>query len=295
MKFGVVFPTTEIGNDPAVIRDFAQAAEDLGYESLLAYDHVLGAVHANRKPPLSGPYDEKSPFHEPFVLFGYLAAATRRLELTTGVIIASQRQTALLAKQAAEVQILSQGRLRLGLGTGWNHVEYEALGVDYATRGRRLDEQVRLLRRLWTEPVLDFHGDLHRIDRAGINPLPEQAIPIWLGGWSAPAYRRAARLGDGFIFGVANRAACEALERIRAAMGEAGRKGESFGAETIVDYSTGAEHWRRELAAWQKVGGTHFTIRAMDVGAERMGTRPSGLRTLGERIAALETFMKAVR
>jgi probable F420-dependent oxidoreductase len=295
MKIGVVFPTTEIGNDPAVIRDFAQAAEDLGYDSLLTYDHVLGAVHAGRKPALTGPYDENSPFHEPFVLFGYLAAATRRLELATGVIVLSQRQTALVAKQAAEVQILSGGRLRLGVGTGWNYVEYRALDVDYAERGRRIDEQVELLRRLWTERVVDYTGSFHTIERAGLNPLPEQPVPIWFGGWSPPAYRRAVRLGDGFIFGVANKAACEALAQMRAGVSAAGRDPDAFGAETIVDYTAGAERWRQELQAWQSAGGTHFSMRAMDVGAESMGVKPAGLRTPRQRIAALETFIKAIR
>ena len=172
MDLGAVFPTTQIGNDPAVIRDFAQTAEGLGYRRLITYDHVLGAVHADRDPPLPGPYTQDDPFHEPLVLFGFLAACTTVIELEAAVLVLPQRQTALVAKQAAEVDVLSAGRLVLAVGTGWNFVEYESLGMPFAARGRRLDEQVDLLRRLWREPVLDYRGEFHRIDRAGILPRP---------------------------------------------------------------------------------------------------------------------------
>src|SRR6476620_1814229 len=153
MKHGVVFPQIEFENDPQAIKDYAQAAEALGYDYLLVYDHVLGA-HPNREPKLTGPYTHEHPFHEPMVLFGFLAGVTTRLQLTTGIVILPQRQTVLVAKQAAELDVLSGGRLRLGIGLGWNHVEYEALGKDFHTRGRRVEEQVIVLRTLWTAPLV---------------------------------------------------------------------------------------------------------------------------------------------
>src|SRR5438874_7437284 len=173
MRYGVVFPQTEFGNDTQAIKDYAQTAEGLGYDYLLVYDHVLGA-HPDREPRLTGPYTHEHPFHEPMVLFGFLAAVTRRLQLTTGIIILPQRQTALVAKQAAEVDVLSGGRLRLGIGLGWNHVEYEALGSDFRSRGRRVEEQVDVLRKLWTQPLVRYRGADHVIDNAGLNPMPVQ-------------------------------------------------------------------------------------------------------------------------
>ena len=171
MQIGVVFPQTEIGDDPVAIRDFAQAAEGLGYTHLLVYDHILGAVGEHREPPLTGFYSEKTPFHEVFVLLGYLAGLTSRIELATGVLVLPQRQTALVAKQAAEVDILSGGRLRLGVGVGWNYVEYEALNEDFSNRGRRQEEQVEVMRRLWAEPVVDFTGQVAP-HRPGRHPAP---------------------------------------------------------------------------------------------------------------------------
>ena len=199
MRLGVVFPQTEIGPDPGAVRAFAQAAEELGYDHLLAYDHVLGADTTNR-PDWPGPYRAEHEFHEIFVLFGYLAAVAPGLELVTGVLVLPQRQTALVAKQAAEIDLLTGGRFRLGVGLGWNFVEFEALGEDFANRGRRSEEQIEVLRRLWTEPVVDFEGSWHRIPAAGINPLPVQRpIPVWIGGSAEAAIRRTARLADGFF------------------------------------------------------------------------------------------------
>ena len=182
MRVGVVFPQTEIGADRGGVRAYAEAAEELGYAHLAAYDHVLGADPAGH-PGFSGPYTHRTMFHEVLVLLGFLAGVTRDLELVTSVVIAPQRQTALLAKQAAEVDVLSGGRLRLGLGLGWNDVEYEALGVPFRRRGRRMEEQIGLMRRLWREPVVSFEGEFHRVTAAGLNPLPERrSIPIWIGG-----------------------------------------------------------------------------------------------------------------
>src|SRR5579863_7522899 len=200
MQIGVVYPQNELGGDPTAVPKIGKAVENLGFDHLFAYDHVLGAVHADRTPPLTGPYTEHDPFHDPFVMFAYLAGITERIGFTTGVLILPQRQTALVARQAADVDLLSGGRLRLGVGVGWNHVEYEALGQDFHRRGARQEEQIGLLRRLFTEPVVDFSGRFDRVDRAALVPKPTRSIPIWLGGGSEAAFDRAARLADGFIF-----------------------------------------------------------------------------------------------
>jgi probable F420-dependent oxidoreductase len=290
VKIGAIFPTTEIGTDPAAIRDWAQAAEGLGLSHVITYDHVLGAVHAGREPKLTGPYTERDPFHEPLTLFAWLAAHTRTLVLATGVLILPQRQTALVAKQAAEVSILSDGRLRLGVGTGWNHVEYEALGVDYASRGARLEEQVALLRRLWAEPVIDFRGEFHRVDRAGVLPLPKRPIPIWFGGFVPTAFRRAARTGDGFQFGAAGRGVRAQWEQVKELLAKEGRDLAGFGAEATVDYSAGPDAWRAELETWRAAGGTHFSLRAMDTAAELVGAKRVGYRGPRDYVKALEEF-----
>jgi len=294
VKLGAIFPTPEIGNDPAAIRDWAQAAEALGYSHVITYDHVLGAVHEDREPRLPGPYTEKDAFHEPFVLFGYLAAVTSKIELATGILILPQRQTALVAKQAAEVDLLSGGRLRLGVGTGWNRVEYESLDVEFETRGVRFDEQVGLLRRFWREPVIDFAGAHHRIDRAGLAPRPARDIPIWFGGFTPPAFRRAARLGDGFQFGATGPAIRRQWEQVQSLLEEAGRNALGFGAEASIDFSLGPDAWHAEAEAWREAGGTHFSLRAMDTAAEFSGARHVGYRGPHDFIDALERFAKAV-
>src|SRR3984893_882039 len=242
MDLSVVFPTTRIGNDPAVIRDFAQTAEGLGYRRLLAYDHVLGALHADRDPPLAGPYTENDPFHEPLVLLGFLAACTTTIELAVAVLVLPQRQTALLAKQAAEVDLLSGGRLVLAVGTGWNYVEYESLGMPFAGRGRRLDEQVDVLRRLWREPVLDYRGEFHRIDRAGILPRPGRGtIPVWFGGGAEASLARAARTGDGLVSGAAGPRPPRRAARLRELLAERGRDAGTFPMDAMIDYSLGPQ------------------------------------------------------
>lgn len=198
-RTGIVFPQTEIGDDRISIRDFAQAAEELGFAFIVAYDHVIGADISNR-PGWAMPYTAETSFHEPLTLFSYLSGVTEQLGFTTGVMIAPQRQTVLMAKQAANLDVYSGGRLRLGVGLGWNEVEYEALGADFRSRVRRLDEQIGVLRRLWTEKSVTLESAFHRITEAGIKPLPiQQPIPILVGGSSAPAMKRAARLGDGWI------------------------------------------------------------------------------------------------
>jgi len=294
MKLGAIFPTTEIGNDPTAIRDWAQAAESLGYQRVVTYDHVLGAVHDGRTPKLMGPYTEHDAFHEPFVLFAYLAAITARLELVTGVLVLPQRQTALVAKQAAELSLLSEGRLCLGVGTGWNHVEYTSLGTSFEDRGARFDEQIELLRRLWREPVVDFEGAHHRVERAGLLPLPPREIPIWLGGFSKVAVRRAARVGDGFLFGTTPTRMLGLLKTLRGYLSEAGRDPASYPVEAVVDFSQSPDEWRAELDAWREAGGTHLSLRAMDTSAEFVGFERVGYKGPGDYIRALETFMKAV-
>ncbi|MGD9934812.1 MAG: LLM class F420-dependent oxidoreductase [Dehalococcoidia bacterium] len=282
MNIGVVFPQTEIGSDPAVVKDFAQAAEGLGYTHLLAYDHVLGAVHQGREPRLTGPYTEETPFHEPFVLFGYLAGLTTTIELVTGVLILPQRQTALVAKQAAQVAVLSGDRLRLGVGVGWNYVEYDALGEDFHTRGRRQGEQIDVLRKLWTEPVVDYTGKYHRIERAGVLPLPAKQIPIWMGGGSEAAYRRAAATADGFIF-TSRGGSTEAALKLREMVSDAGRDQDSFGIEGIVPFQAGPDAWGPQVEAWKAADATHLSVVAMNAGLDPKG-----------HIAMLETYRKAI-
>ncbi|MFW6074426.1 MAG: LLM class F420-dependent oxidoreductase, partial [Chloroflexota bacterium] len=199
MRIGVVFPQTEIGPDAGAVKAYAQAAEDLGYDHLLAYDHVLGASTKNR-PDFRGPYTSESLFHEVFVLFGFLAGLTERIEFATGILILPQRQTVLVAKQAAEVDRLSDGRLRLGIGVGWNEVEYIGLNENFRNRGKRSEEQIEVMRQLWTNEVVDFEGRWHRIPEAGIKPLPvQQPIPVWIGGYAPVTMRRIGRMADGWI------------------------------------------------------------------------------------------------
>lgn len=279
MQIGAVFPQSEIGSDPAVIKDYAQAAESLGYSHLVVYDHVLGAV-PEREPRLTGPYTHETSFHEPFVLFGFLAAHTQRLGLMTGIIILPQRQTALVAKQAAEVDILSGGRLRLGIGTGWNYVEYDALNENFHNRGKRQEEQVELLRKLWTEPVVDFTGRWHRIDRAGIKPLPATSIPIWFGGSDERVLDRAARMGDGLIpLFNPNDAGKAALERLWEQLAKNGRERASFGLEAQVSLSAGPEKWAAHADAWRQLGADYICVRTMNAGLESPQAHIDALKT----------------
>jgi probable F420-dependent oxidoreductase len=261
VKLGVVFPQLEIGNDPAAIRDFAQAAEALGYTHLLAYDHVLGA-DPDREGGWAGPYTKDTPFHEPLVLFAYLAGLTTSLEFVTGVLILPQRQAALVAKQAAELAILSGGRLRLGVGTGWNAVEYEALAEDFHNRGRRQEEQIELMRRLWAEDVIDFNGRWHRVDHAGINPRPAATIPIWFGGGHEAVLQRAARIGDGWLpLAIPGPDLDAAKERLAGYLRAAGRDPASFGLEGFVNIEGDPDRWPRQLEAWESAGATHVSLR----------------------------------
>jgi probable F420-dependent oxidoreductase len=294
VKFGAIFPTTEIGSDPIAVRDWAQAAEALGYGHVIAYDHVLGAAHSGRTPKLMGPYTERDAFHEPLTLFAYLAGLTRDIELATGVLILPQRQTALVAKQAAEVDLLSRGRLRLGVGSGWNHVEYTALGVPWSRRGERMEEQVELLRRLWGQPLLDYTGKFHRVERAGILPLPGRPIPIWYGAFAPVALQRAVRTGDGVFFAADPSRVQPLWENVAGWLREAGRPVDAFGSEASVDFSVGPDRWARELEIWSAAGGSHLSLRAMDTAAEQMGVKRVGYRGPQDYIDALRKFRDAL-
>jgi probable F420-dependent oxidoreductase len=230
---------------------------------------VLGAVHAGRTPRLTGPYTEHDPFHDPFVMFAYLAGITERIGFVTGILILPQRQTALVARQAADVDLLSGGRLRLGVGIGWSNVEYEALGQDFRTRGARQEEQIELLRRLFTEPVVDFSGRFDRVDRAALVPRPARPIPIWLGGSSEAAFDRAARLADGFIgFGGGIDHTVSTWKRMRDRVRGLGRSVEDFGGEYVALPRGGIGDLMAEIDVWREAGGTHVSVVTMGRGLD---------------------------
>jgi probable F420-dependent oxidoreductase len=290
MRAGAVFPQLEIGTDPDVIAKYARTVEELGYERLLIFDHVLGA-DSNRPGGWTGAYDHRSMFHEPLVLFGYLAAMTTRVKLATSILVLPQRQTALVAKQAAEVDILSGGRLVLGVGIGWNTVEYEALGMSFTNRGKRIEEQIALLRMLWTQEVVDFKGRWHRVDRAGINPLPVQRpIPIWMGGgWdrqkraiTEPALRRIAKIADGWFTHVPpnedGRAGMDAFRRL---VREEGRDPASVPVEgRLLAAKSGPEEWKRGINDFEQMGVTSVELNTMG----------AGYRSIDEHLDALRRF-----
>lgn len=286
MKIGVVYPQIELRGDPVAVRRIGKAVEDLGFDHLLAYDHVLGAVHADRKPALTGPYTENDPFHDPLVMFAYLAGITERIEFATGVLILPQRQTALVARQAADVDLLSGGRLRLGVGVGWNHVEYDALGQDFHRRGAREEEQIGLLRQLFTEPVVDFTGRFDRVDRAALIPRPERSVPIWLGGGGEAAYDRAARLADGFIFSATDiDRAIPTWQNLRARVAAHGRPVDEFGGDFVVRPGEELGGFPAMIDAWREAGGTHVSVVTMGLGLDsadsHIGYLTSAARALG--------------
>jgi probable F420-dependent oxidoreductase len=289
MKFGVIFPQTEIGADPSGVRDFAQAVESLGYDHIIPYDHVVGANPASR-PGWNAPYTHKDMFHEPFVLFGYLAAVTKKIGLASGVVILPQRQTVLVAKQAAAVDVLSGGRLRLGIGIGWNPVEYEALGADFKNRGARSEEQIEVLRALWTKELVTFKGRWHTITDAGINPLPVQRpIPIWLGGGAEPVLRRVGRLGDGwFPLAEPGDKVRSMIERIRSYAKEAGRDPSAIGIEGRVSVADGSrEKWLQAISQWKELGATHVSVNTMKAGFSTPSAHIDAIRRFREATADL--------
>lgn len=278
MKIGVTFPTHEIGTDPGAVRAFAQAADDLGFDYVVAIDHVLGVDRA-RYPdyqPINATeprYFLDYPYHELFVLFGFLAAVTERVELFTGVLVLPQRQTPLVAKQAAEVDLLSDGRFSLGVGVGHTDLETAAMGVDYRTRGARIEEQVELLRLLWTQESVTYDGRFHHLDGLGINPRPSRSIPIWMGGWSEPVLRRAARLADGLMMP-------RDIPRVRAMVAAEGRDATAFGFSDGVMWRLGPDACVAAVAESAERGVTHLSVN----------TQAGGLNTPDEHIAAIEAF-----
>jgi probable F420-dependent oxidoreductase len=285
MQIGVIFPQNEIGAQPGPLREYAQTVESLGFRHLAAYDHVLGADPSQR-PGWKG-YTYKNLFHEPFVLFGYLAALTR-LELVTDVIILPQRQTALVAKQAAEIDVLSEGKLRLGVGIGWNPVEYEALGMDFHTRGKAIEEQIEVLRLLWSQEIVSYQGRAHTIVEAGLNPLPtRRIIPIWMGGSSPVALKRIARLADGwFPQGAPDETMRATLAQLRAWAVEAGRDPAALGIEGRINAADGDVNlWASQTAAWQALGATHVALNTMG----------AGYTSLKQHLDALKAYAEAVK
>ena len=267
MKLGVVFPQTEIGADPSGVREYFQAAEQLGYSHVSVFDHVLGAALTNR-PDWAGAYNSGDMFHEPMVLYGYAAAITQNLELVTSVLVLGQRQTSLVAKQAAEIDILTGGKFRLGIGVGWNQVEYEALGESFGNRGRREEEQMDVLRALWSNEVVTYHGRYHNITEAGLNPLPVQRpIPIWLGGRDERLLRRVAKMGDGWFPMVpASDEGRAVVDQLRGYAEEAGRDPSTIGIEARININQAGnnpEAWVEEASFWSDVGASHLSFNTM--------------------------------
>ncbi len=291
MQIGAIFPQTEIGADPGEVRYFAQAVEDLGYTYIYIADHVLGADPAHHSHQNYAIYNHQSVIHESLTVLGYLAAVTQKVGLVTGILILPQRQTALVAKQAAEIDVLSGGRLRLGIGVGWNPVEFEALGENFHDRGRRSEEQMAVLRALWTQEVVDFRGRWHRIDQAGLNPLPVQRpIPLWLGtGGPMPAdvvLRRVARLADGWCPAIRpDEEGRQAVNLVQSYAEAAGRDPAALGLEGRL--SVGGQQpddWLAEVQAWRSLGATHLCIE----------TRRAGLGSLEEHINAFRRLKETV-
>lgn len=268
MEFGVVFPQIEFPPDPGAVREYAQAVEEAGLAFIDAYDHVLGA-NPDRPGGWHGPYTFQSSFLEPFVLYGFMAAVTRTLRFATNVIILPQRQTALVAKQAATLDVLSGGRFRLGVGLGWNEVEYIALGENFHNRGRRIEEQIQIMRALWTEPLVNVKGRWHEIPDAGIKPLPVQRpIPIWMGGTAEIALKRAARIADGWMSNFRNPDdAPAAVDLIRRTLQEMGRDPATFPIEARLVYGEGkADVWVSQIRKWRDLGATHISMNTMGHG-----------------------------
>ncbi len=285
MKYGIVFPQYEFPTDISAMRDFAQTAEGLGFHHLLAYDHILGA-NPDREGGWSGPYTYKNAFEELLTFFSYLAGITTSLQFTTGIIILPQRQTALFAKQAATLDVLSGGRLRLGVALGWNEVEYISLNEPFHQRGARFEEQIEVLRLLWTQPLVNFEGKWHHIPDAGINPLPVQRpIPLWFGGHADPVLRRVARMADGWMPNYPTiEDAREGLAKLEQYLQEAGRSMADIGMEPRIRYGDGKpETWRKHAEEWEAVGATHLTM--MTLGA--------GFKTAKEHMQAMERYAEA--
>ncbi len=269
VRIGAVFPQTEIGNDPNDIRSWTLGVRETGFRHILAYDHVLSGSQAAHHPKLAGRYDETKPFHEVFVLFGYIAALAPELEAVTGVLVLPQRQTALVAKQAAEIDILNGGKTRLGVGIGWNDIEYQGLNEDFRNRAKRMEEQIDVLRTLWTDPIVTVEGTWHTIDNAGLAPLPVQRpIPIWIGANADVALRRAARIADGFYSNARDLdTAAHQMGVIQEELNLRDRDPQTFGIEARISIAgTTPDDWKREWEWWRQNGMTHLTVNTMGAG-----------------------------
>ena len=287
MRIGAVFPQTESGTDPGAIKAYSQAVESLGFDHILAFDHVIRA-NAESRPGWSGAYRHTDSFYEPLVLFGHIAATTEKIELVTGIIILPQRQTVLAAKQAATVSLLSGGRLRLGIGIGWNPVEYEALDQDFSTRGKRSEEQIDLLRSLWQNELITYEGKSHKVTDAGINPLPPGgSIPIWFGGTADIVLKRVARLGDGWMpVGKPDDSRQLMIEKLTGYLREEGRNIGDIGIEswvTLKDLSD--SDVQNEIDGWRNLGATHLSVNTMN----------GGLKFPDEHIKSIEKFLQMAR
>lgn len=297
MKFGALFPQFEIGADPAAIRDFAQATEDLGYRHITCFDQIVG-LNKKSRPDWTYVHDAEDMFHEILVLFGFLAAITKDVELATGVVVLPMRGTALVAKQAAEIDVLSGGRLRFGIGVGVKPDEFEACGENFKVRGKRCDEQIDLMRKLWTAPLISYEGKFHRVKDGGLNPLPVQRpIPVWIGGISDAAIERTAKLGDGWMPNFqADDFGRRSIEKMRALARGFGRDPDRIGVEatvTIIDRTP--DELRKELDDWRSMGATHITVSTMPerwVEEEKRWNkvRIPGLDTPADHIRAIRRF-----
>jgi probable F420-dependent oxidoreductase len=281
MQIGATFPQNEIGANPQDLRTYVLAIESMGYSHLVAYDHVVGAG------PSHGPNNYSSQlFHEPLVLFGYFAALSK-LELATAVLILPQRQTALVAKQAAEISILNNGKFRLGVGVGWNHLEYDALGMDFRERGRVLNEQIQVLRKLWSNPSVTFNGEYHNLPDVGLNPPVRHPIPIWIGGHSEAALHRTAKYGDGWLpQGRPDSQMKEQITRIRRYAKEAGRDPAKIGIDARIEVSEGdLDSWLQQTEGWRKLGATHVSLNTMKAGFSNLDQHLDALRRYREAVS----------
>lgn len=284
MQIGVVFPQNEIGDDLGAVRAFTEAADDLGFRHILAYDHVLGA-NPVRPGGWTGPYSHKDGFWEVFALFAYMAALRPRLGFITGVLVLPQRQTALVAKQAATLDRLAEGRFRLGVGNGWNAVEFEALGERFTNRGKRMEEQVVLLKQLFTQELVTFEGTYHKISDAGLKPMPVQRpVPIWFGGHHENVLRRVGELGDGWLPGFRQTAdAAENWATIRAHAEAAGRDPATIGLEPRLNYGMGDEAvWLETIEGWRELGATHLSFNPLNAGFKKVDEHIAAIRKFAE-------------
>ncbi len=294
MQLGVSLPQTDIGGDPSVVREFATTAEALGFSHLAAYDHVVG-INPQSQPDWSGPYTSGDCFHDVFSLFGFLAACTQSIELISHVLILSQRQTVLVARQAASVDLLSGGRLRLGIGVGWNPVEYVALNETFNNRGKRSEEQAEVLKALWTEQHVNFKGKWHDIPDVGLNPMPiQRPIPLWFGGNIEYVASRIAQHGEGWItlYQSPGDDAKSARESMLEAAGKAGQNPDDIGLDAWVSMGDATpDDWHAEAAAWKELGATHLTLNTAF--KTRHHRRIAGA-SLEEHLIAIESYRDAV-